>query len=226
MGKRLFDICASATGLALLSPAFAVLALLVKLDSPGPVFFRQVRVGRFGYVFRIYKFRSMRSDQSGKGLQLTVSNDARVTRIGSVLRHYKLDELPQLINVLVGDMSLVGPRPEVPKYVTMWDARTRSILLSVRPGMTDLASIEYRNETALLNGSDNAERKYVEETAPAKNRLAIHYVENRSLLSDIKIIFRTLLVVFDWSTIGGGQPRHQDRHAQRNDRAEPADPGQ
>lgn len=195
MAKRLFDICTSAIGLALLSPVLAVLALLVKFDSPGPVFFRQVRVGRFGRVFHIYKFRSMRSDHSGKGLQLTVSNDARVTRIGSALRHFKLDELPQLINVLAGDMSLVGPRPEVPRYVKMWDARTRSILLSVRPGMTDLASIEYRNESVLLNGSDNVERKYVEETAPAKNRLAIHYVENRSLCLDVGIILRTLLAV-------------------------------
>ena len=137
----------------------------------------------------------MRSHGSGEGPELTVRNDARITRIGTILRHHKLDELPQLINVFLGDMSLVGPRPEVPKYVDQWDDSVRRILLSVRPGITDLASIEFRNESALLEVSDDPERKYVDEIAPMKNRLAVHYVQNWSLWLDIKILFMTFAAI-------------------------------
>jgi lipopolysaccharide/colanic/teichoic acid biosynthesis glycosyltransferase len=193
--KRLFDIVASSVGILVLSPALCAIALLIKADSSGPVFFRQQRIGRNAKPFLIYKFRTMRQEESGKGLQLTVSDDARITRVGAALRHFKLDELPQLINVLTGDMSVVGPRPEVPRYVDKWDDSTRSVVLSVRPGMTDLASILYRNESALLSGSDNPERKYVEEIAPAKSRLAVQYVRNQSLWLDVRIIFRTFLAI-------------------------------
>jgi lipopolysaccharide/colanic/teichoic acid biosynthesis glycosyltransferase len=195
IGKRLFDIAASGVGLILLSPVLVVIALLVKLDSSGSVFFRQERVGRNGRVFRIYKFRTMRSETSDKGAQLTVSDDPRITRIGTTLRHYKLDELPQLINVLVGEMSLVGPRPEVPRYVAAWEDRIKSIVLSVRPGLTALASIEFRNESALLAASEDPERKYLDEIAPAKNKLAVLYVQNWSFWLDIKIIGKTFAAI-------------------------------
>ena len=195
MVKRLFDFGASIVGLVLMSPALFVVALLIKLDSPGPVYFRQIRVGRKGQAFRIYKFRTMRRDESGKGPELTVGGDARITRIGTTLRHYKLDELPQLINVLVGDMSLVGPRPEVPRYVDKWEDRIKTSVLSVRPGMTDLASIEFRHESVLLEESEDPERKYVDEIAPIKNRLAVAYVENRSMWLDIRILFKTFLAI-------------------------------
>lgn len=195
MVKRLFDIGASCVGLVLLCPVLCVIALLVKLDSPGSVFFRQKRVGRKGQVFHIYKFRTMRPDKPGKGPELTVRDDARITRIGTTLRHYKFDELPQLINVLTGDMSLVGPRPEVPTYVDTWDDRTKTVVLSVRPGMTDLASIEFRNESALLEASEDPERKYLDEIAPMKSKLAVLYVENWSMWLDIKILYRTFLAI-------------------------------
>ncbi len=193
--KRLFDVVASAAGLVVLSPAFAVIALLIRRDSPGPVFFRQRRVGRHGEEFLIYKFRTMRTEVSGKGRELTVKDDDRVTRIGTTLRHYKLDELPQLINVVRGEMSLVGPRPEVPRYVAAWDEETRATVLSVRPGMTDLASIKYRNESALLEASADPERTYLEEIAPAKNALTMHYVRHRTLWLDLKIIGQTFLAI-------------------------------
>jgi lipopolysaccharide/colanic/teichoic acid biosynthesis glycosyltransferase len=196
MVKRFFDILASSLALVLLSPVLCVVALLVKLDSPGPVFFLQERVGRNGRVFRIFKFRTMRSEVSGKGSELTVKDDPRITQVGAILRRYKLDELPQLLNVLFGQMSLVGPRPEVPRYVDMWDQRVKSILLSVRPGLTDLASLEFRNESALLDASEDPQRKYLDEIAPAKNKLAVQYVENRSFWLDVKIICRTLMAIF------------------------------
>lgn len=194
--KRLFDVGASAVGLVVLSPALWAIALLIKLDSPGPVLFWQSRVGRNGQVFRMCKFRTMSSEGSLTGPELTVRDDARITRLGSTLRHYKLDELPQLINVLRGDMSLVGPRPEVPFYVDKWDERTRAIVLSVRPGMTDLASIEFRNESELLEASEDPEQKYLEEIVPKKNNLTVYYVENRSLWLDVKILGRTFLAIF------------------------------
>jgi lipopolysaccharide/colanic/teichoic acid biosynthesis glycosyltransferase len=195
MLKRFFDIVASGAGLVLLSPLLTVIALLIKLDSPGPVLFRQQRVGRHGRLFRIYKFRTMQVDAPERGMQLTVEGDARITRVGTPLRHYKLDELPQLLNVVKGEMSLVGPRPEVPKYVQYWDAGTRDAVLSVRPGMTDLASVEFRHENRMLEGSSSPERLYIEEIAPAKNRLAVHYVERWSIWLDMQILYRTFLAI-------------------------------
>jgi lipopolysaccharide/colanic/teichoic acid biosynthesis glycosyltransferase len=195
MLKRVFDILCSSAGLVLLFPLLVLIGLLVKVDSRGPVLFRQERVGRGGKSFRIYKFRTMHSGSSGRGSQLTVGDDPRITRVGRTLRHYKLDELPQLLNVLVGDMSLVGPRPEVPRYVQLWDDDTKSIVLSVRPGLTDLASIEFRNEGVLLAASDNPEERYIREVAPAKNKLAMRYVEKQNLWLDITIICKTLAAI-------------------------------
>lgn len=193
--KRLIDIGASVFGLFLLLPVFCVIALLIKLDSPGPVFFRQMRVGRHGREFRIHKFRTMFVGASGTTPPLTVGDDARITRIGRVLRQYKLDELPQLIDVLLGNMSLVGPRPEVPRYVARWDEHTRRILLSVRPGITDLASVQFRHESRLLAGSEDPENMYVHEIAPAKNRLAVYYIQNWSIWLDLKILYKTFMAI-------------------------------
>jgi lipopolysaccharide/colanic/teichoic acid biosynthesis glycosyltransferase len=190
MLKRAFDLLAAGLGLLLLSPVFLALAVAVRLDSPGPVFFRQERVGRGGRPFRIFKFRSMRVDAEKLGGQLTVSRDPRVTRVGALLRKAKLDELPQLINVVTGDMSLVGPRPEVPRYVAKYDDRQRRVL-EVRPGITDPASIEYRNENDLLDAATDPESTYLREIMPAKLELNLTYLERRSLVSDVIIILRT-----------------------------------
>ena len=167
MIKRLFDLVAAAVGLLLLAPLLLLLALLIKLDSPGPVFFRQVRVGWRGRPFRIFKFRTMAVDLTPGGAQLTVAGDARITRTGNWLRRYKLDDLPQLIDVLRGTMSLVGPRPEVPRYVERYPAAWRDRVLSVRPGITDLASVHYRDENALLARAVDPEREYIEVILPS-----------------------------------------------------------
>ena len=188
--KRLFDVAASAAGLLLLAPLLLAIAVWIRLDSPGPVFFRQERVGLRGQPFRIFKFRSMRADNAGP--QITVGADARITRSGRFIRAYKLDELPQLLNVLLGDMSIVGPRPEVPRYVALYPADVRDEVLSVRPGMTDWASVQYRSESALLAQSPDPERTYVETVLPAKLALCQKYVRERSLLLDLKIIAMTL----------------------------------
>lgn len=188
--KRLFDIAASGIGLLLLAPLLLGIAVWIKRDSPGPVFFRQERIGRHGQPFRIYKFRSMRQDNTG--LQITVGEDARITRSGSFIRAYKLDELPQLINVLLGDMSLVGPRPEVPRYVALYPADVRAEVLSVRPGITDLASVQYRSESTLLAQSSNPEQTYVDTILPAKLALCRQYVRERSFWLDLRIIGMTL----------------------------------
>ena len=188
--KRLFDVAASAAGLLLLAPLLLAIAVWIRLDSPGPVFFRQERVGLRGQPFRIFKFRSMRADNAGP--QITVGADARITRSGRFSRAYKLDELPQLLNVLLGDMSIVGPRPEVPRYVALYPATVRDEVLSVRPGMTDWASVQYRSESALLAQSPDPERTYVETILPAKLVLCQQYVRERSLLLDLKIIAMTL----------------------------------
>lgn len=195
MLKRAFDVIASASGLLLLSPLLVFIALWVKIDSPGPVFFRQERVGRNGKHFRIHKFRTMTQLQATSSLQITVGGDARITRSGHFLRHYKLDELPQLIDVLCGAMSIVGPRPEVPRYVAMYPADVRSIVLSVRPGITDLASIEYRSESELLAQSDNPEHTYIHEVMPAKLAYCVQYVQRQSLWLDLQIVFRTFLAI-------------------------------
>ena len=188
--KRLFDIAASCIGLLLLAPVLLGIAVWIKRDSPGPVFFRQQRIGRHGEPFRIYKFRSMRQDNAG--LQITVGADDRITRSGHFIRAYKLDELPQLINVLLGDMSIVGPRPEVPRYVALYPADVRAEVLSVRPGMTDLASVQYRSESTLLAQSSNPEQTYVDTILPAKLALCRQYVRERSFWLDLRIIGMTL----------------------------------
>lgn len=190
--KRTFDVVASAIGLWLLAPVFAGISLAVWAHDRGPVFFRQQRVGRGGEVFRIHKFRSMRV--SNEGALITSADDDRITPIGKFLRASKLDELPQLIDVLAGHMSLVGPRPEVPKYVAMWgDAATE--ILSVRPGISDPAAIAYRNEQDELAAADNPERHYVEVILPRKVEMYLDYVRTRSFLGDLGLIFQTLAAV-------------------------------
>ena len=188
--KRAFDLAASGIGLLLLSPLLLALAAWIRLDSPGPVFFRQERIGLRGRPFRIYKFRSMRVDHSGP--QITVGADDRITRSGHIIRAYKLDELPQLLNVFLGDMSLVGPRPEVPRYVALYPADVRAEVLSVRPGITDLASVQYRSESTLLAASADPERTYVDTILPAKLALCRQYVRERNFLLDLKIIAMTV----------------------------------
>jgi lipopolysaccharide/colanic/teichoic acid biosynthesis glycosyltransferase len=176
----------------ILAPLFAVTAVWIKLDSSGPVFFRQVRVGRFEKLFRIFKFRTMCIDAEAKGRQITVGEDPRITRSGRFLRRYKLDELPQLLNVVKGEMSLVGPRPEVPKYVEFYPERLRAIILSVPPGITDFASIEYKDENAILGQAEDPDRVYLTEVMPVKLNYYERYVEERSLWIDAKLIIRTL----------------------------------
>ena len=192
MSKRIFDWLASGLGLLVLSPVLLALALWIKLDSPGPVFFRQERVGQGGRVFRIHKFRTMVSDAERRGLQITVGADARVTRVGQWLRKYKLDELPQLMDVWMGHMSLVGPRPEVPRYVACYPADVRDVVLSVRPGITDRASIEFKDENEILGRAADAHLAYVDEVLPIKLRYYVAYVERRSFWGDIAIIFATM----------------------------------
>lgn len=192
--KRMFDIFASFFGLLVLSPILIVIALLILLTSSGGVFFRQVRVGRKGKEFRIFKFRTMVKDAESKGMQITVGNDSRVTTIGKFLRKCKLDELPQLINVLLGQMSFVGYRPEVPKYVAMYTDYQRNIL-RIRPGITDLASIEYRDENEVLEQSDNPEDTYVNDVMQKKLALNIKYMQEMGFWYDLKLIFKTFLAI-------------------------------
>jgi len=196
MAKRCFDVLLAGLGLLVLSPLLLALAAWIKLDSPGPVFYRQVRVGRGGRPFRIHKLRTMADAPAGAGPEITVGADRRITRAGRVLRHYKLDELVQLIDVLKGDMSLVGPRPEVPRYVALYPADVRDRVLSVRPGITDPASLEYRDEAAVLAAAADPEAEYVNVVMPAKLALAVRYVEQASLATDLRLIGRTLRLVF------------------------------
>jgi len=192
MGKRLFDLVCSGIGLLLLSPVLVVVAVWIKLDSPGPVMFRQERVGRHGRPFRIHKFRTMRVDAPALGPQITIGADPRITRSGQFLRASKLDELPQLWDVFRGAMSLVGPRPEVPRYVAMYPAELRELVLSVRPGITDPASLTYRHESEVLARAADPEREYVEVVMPAKLKLAADYVRQASLAGDLRLIWATL----------------------------------
>lgn len=192
--KRLFDLLASAAGLLVLSPLFLLLALWVKSDSPGPVFYRQTRVGRGNRDFRLFKFRSMRVGADKQGLITVGGRDPRVTRSGYCIRKYKLDELPQLINVFLGDMSLVGPRPEVRKYVELYTPEQMRVL-DVRPGITDPASIRYRNENELLAASDDPERFYRETIMQDKLRINLEYVAERSFFYDLKLIFKTFWTI-------------------------------
>ena len=190
--KRLFDMVCAALGLLVLSPVLLVCALLVGLTSPGGVLFRQERVGKDGVPFTIYKFRSMRKDNAG--LKISTSGDSRITPVGRVLRKAKLDELPQLWNVLKGDMSFVGPRPEVREYVDLYTSEQRQVLL-VRPGITGLASIRYRNENDLLSASADPNRTYIEEVMPAKLALDLEYIPRACVSYDIKLILETLVTV-------------------------------
>ncbi len=192
--KRTFDVIASGLGLLLLSPLFLIIAIWVKADSPGPVFYRQTRVGRGNRDFRLFKFRSMRVGSDKKGLITVGGRDPRVTRSGYYIRKYKLDELPQLINVFTGDMSLVGPRPEVRKYVDLYTPHQLHVL-DVRPGITDLASIRYRNENELLEQAADPEQYYREVVMQDKLRINLEYISDRSFFKDIKIIFLTFWAI-------------------------------
>ena len=188
--KRLFDIFASGLGLLFLSPLFLVMAFWIKLDSPGPVFYRQVRVGRGNKDFRIFKFRSMKVGADKLGLITVGGRDPRITRSGYFIRKYKLDEFPQLINVFIGDMSLVGPRPEVRKYVDMYTPEQMHVL-DVRPGVTSLASIRYRNENELLDKAEDPDQFYIDVIMQDKLAIDLEYVRNASFCYDIKLIFMT-----------------------------------
>lgn len=192
--KRAFDLTIAAVGLLVLLPLFAVVALFAKLSSAGPVFFKHKRIGRNLRPFSVYKFRTMVVGASKQGLPITADNDPRVTRTGRFLRKTKIDELPQLINVLKGEMSFVGPRPEVEVYVQKYPEAFRKILAS-RPGITDPASIKFRNESLVLQNSDDVERFYVEEILPIKLRYNLEYLEKRSFLYDFYLIFRTVCSV-------------------------------
>lgn len=193
-GKRAFDVIMSAIGLIILSPFFLIISIMIKLDSPGPVLFKQVRVGRYERNFKILKFRTMVTDAEKRGAQITVGRDSRITRVGHFLRKSKLDELPQLINVFIGDMSLVGPRPEVPKY-TQYYTKVQKRIFELRPGITDYSSIKYRDENEILALSNDPEKTYIEEIMVDKLKLNLEYLENKSLLTDIKIIFNTILKI-------------------------------
>jgi lipopolysaccharide/colanic/teichoic acid biosynthesis glycosyltransferase len=196
MLKTLFDIFFSFVGLVLLSPLLLIVAFLVKLSSPGPVFFRGERVGKNGKIFKIYKFRSMIVSAEEMGGSSTAADDPRLTKIGSFLKKFQLDELPQLINVLKGEMSLVGPRPEVPFYVDMMTEKEKNVILSVRPGMTDLASLWDFHEGEVLKGSSDPEKTYMEKIRPEKIRLQIEYVKKHSFWLDLKIILKTIFKIF------------------------------
>lgn len=192
MAKRLFDLVGAAAALLLLAPLLLVLALVIKLDTPGPVFFRQERVGRHGRPFRIHKFRTMVADAPQRGLALTVGADPRVTRSGAWLRRTRLDELPQLIDVLTGRMSLVGPRPEVPRYVQHYPPGLREQALAVRPGITDPSSLDFLDEGELLAAAADPEREYIEHILPRKLQAAADYAARASLWTDLLVILRTL----------------------------------
>lgn len=192
--KRLFDVIASGCGLLVLSPVFIIVAIWIKFDSKGPVFYRQRRVGRYNKDFRIFKFRSMRIG-SDKGSLVTIGGrDPRITRSGYFIRKFKIDELPQLINVFIGDMSLVGPRPEVRHYVDYWTSEQMRVL-DVRPGITDPASIRFRNENELLAKAEDPEKYYIDVIMQEKIKLYLEYVDNASFWYDIRLIFRTFWVI-------------------------------
>ncbi len=196
MLKRLFDIVFSLFGLILVSPLFLAIAVLIKLESPGSVFYRGERVGKKGKLFKIFKFRTMVPDAEKLGGPSTAGDDPRLLKIGLFLKKYQLDELPQLINVLKGEMSLVGPRPEVKMYVDMMSDEERRVILSVKPGMTDLASLWNFHESEILKGSKDPEKTYMEKIRPEKIRLQLKYIKTRSFILDLKIIIKTIMKVF------------------------------
>lgn len=190
--KRIFDITASGLGIIILSPVLLVIALMIKKESDGPVFFKQIRVGEKGKNFEILKYRTMVVDAEKLGRQITVGNDNRITKIGGFLRKYKLDELPQLINVFKGDMSLVGPRPEVPRYVEMYNDEQRKVL-DVKPGITDLASIRYKDENELLGTAEDPDDMYINTIMPDKLALNLEYINKSNVFFDIYIILKTII---------------------------------
>jgi len=195
--KRMFDIVVAAAALVVLFPLLVLSALLIKLDSPGPIFFKQERIGRNFRPFWIYKFRTMAQDAPARGGLVTIGEDARVTRVGRLLRKSKIDEIPQLTNILRGDMALVGPRPEVRYYVELF-RRDYEEILKVRPGLTDLASLKYRDEAALLGKAANPEDEYMRHVLPDKIRLAKDYLRRSSFLFDLSLILKTLFKLFDY----------------------------
>ena len=206
MIKRLFDLLVGGGVLIVAAPILLIVVLLLLLRRDGPVLFRQTRVGRHGEPFTLYKFRTMRPASGDTGKQITVGADSRITPIGGVLRKTKLDELPQLWNVVCGEMSLVGPRPETPEFVANYPPQLRDIVLSVRPGITDLASIKYRNESDLLAAAPDPIAYYEEVILPDKLRIAAAYVKKRSILGDVGIIAQTLVVVIRPHTASGTAP--------------------
>lgn len=195
MIKRIFDLILSLMALIILSPVFVIIGLWVVFESPGGMFFRQERVGKNQRIFRLYKFRSMRPGSDAKGLLTIGGRDPRITRSGYFIRKYKVDELPQLINILKGDMSLVGPRPEVKRYTDLYN-ETQKQVLSVRPGLTDYASILYFNESDLLSQSANPEKTYIEEIMPAKLELNLKYIREQNFKTDLSIIAKTIQRIF------------------------------
>jgi lipopolysaccharide/colanic/teichoic acid biosynthesis glycosyltransferase len=194
MLKRLVDLVFSFIGLVVLIPFFLLIAMLIILDSRGGVFYKQVRVGINGTDFKLFKFRSMRTDADKKGLLTVGGRDSRITRMGYYIRKYKIDELPQLINVFIGEMSLVGPRPEVRRYTDLYSEEQKKVL-TVKPGITDYASIEYSNENEILGKAENPEKVYIEEIMPAKLNLNLKYIQEQSFLTDIKIILKTIFKI-------------------------------
>ncbi|MCI5726362.1 MAG: sugar transferase [Clostridium sp.] len=194
--KRFFDIIVSLIGIIILGIFLIIISIIIKCTSEGPVFFKQIRVGQSGKEFKIFKFRTMVVNAESLGTQITIGKDKRITKIGHFLRKYKIDELPQLFNVFIGEMSFVGPRPEVPKYVAMYNETQREVL-SVRPGITDLASIRYRNENEILGrakNADEAEDMYINEIMPDKLKLNLEYIEKSNVFYDIYIIFKTIII--------------------------------
>ena len=196
MTKRLFDIIVSLIGLILTLPILILIAILIKKESKGPVFYKGERVGKNGKSFKIFKFRTMVPNAEKLGGPSTAGDDPRLLKIGPFLKKYQLDELPQLINVIKGEMSLVGPRPEVKMYVDMMTEEERKIILSIKPGLTDLASLWNFHESEILKGSLDPEKTYQEKIRPTKIKLQLEYVKNRSFLLDLKIILRTILKIF------------------------------
>jgi lipopolysaccharide/colanic/teichoic acid biosynthesis glycosyltransferase len=197
--KRLFDLTVAGLGVLLLLPVFALIAIAIKATSAGPVFFCQTRVGRGERPFRIFKFRTMKTHTGPGRPSITIGNDCRITKVGALLRRFKLDELPQLFNVILGDMSVVGPRPETPDYVALYPPEERQEIFQVRPGITDNASIIFSNESDVLGSVTDPFAYYIDVILPRKRALYLDYVRNRSCIGDISIIWRTVLVILNGS---------------------------
>ena len=190
-GKRIFDLFLAIPSLIILSPVFLISAILIKLESPGPIIFAQERIGQNGKIFKLYKFRTMIKDASKVGPPVTTANDPRITKVGKLLRKYKIDEMLQIINIIKGDMSVIGPRPEIKKYVEMFKDEYKEIL-KIKPGMTDYALIAFRNEEEILAKFENVEEGYIKEIMPKKIELYKKYIKDMSLLTDIKIFFKSI----------------------------------